>query len=318
MQFENLKILLVGDVMLDRYIYGDVNRVSPEAPVPVLHAGGTTSTPGAAANCARNVTSLGAKVTLVSVVGDDENGRTILDKIAQDHLIRPYIFSDFCRKSTVKTRYLCNNHQMLRVDYEDHTPIRDSMLKRLISVVKSEIEKHDIVILSDYDKGVLTPFVLAEIIGEARRQKKMIIVDPKKTDWRVYAGATVVTPNLHEWFIASGVEYDPKAVAEKLMECGIENVIVTRSKAGMTLVERSGIYTDIPAVTQHIIDVTGAGDTAVAVLSLGMASGETLIESARLANKAAGIVVGKPRTATVEPDELFASKKMLHHLDMVV
>ncbi len=302
--FSASKILLIGDVMLDRYIYGDVKRISPEAPVPVIKVGDEDSSIGAAANCARNITALGDSVTLISVVGDDENGRIILKKIGEDKLITPYILIENGRISTVKTRFLSENHQMLRADWETSGDIRSDLQDRIISLVADEALKHDVIILSDYDKGVLTPRVLKSVIAIAKSCGKIVIVDPKKTDWHLYAGATVVTPNLHEWFIASGTEYSPAAVHLKLSECDIENVLVTRSKAGMTLVSATG-YDDIPAVARHIIDVTGAGDTAVAVLALGLASEYSLLDAARLANKAAGIVVGKPKTATVTHDELF-------------
>lgn len=301
--FSDSKILLIGDLMLDRYVYGDVRRVSPEAPVPVLLEESVDFSIGAAGNCARNITALGDHVTLISVVGDDKDGEDLLNKIAEDEKITPYVMVEKGRKTTVKTRYLSENHQMLRVDSETSLPIAPPLQDRIIALAETEIPNHDVIVLSDYDKGVLTPKVLSGVIAASKG--KPVIVDPKKTDWSAYSGATVVTPNLYEWFIASGLEYDPNSVMRKLEQCEIENVLVTRSKAGMTLVSRFR-HDDIPAVARHIIDVTGAGDTAVAVLALGIASGYSLLDSANLANKAAGIVVGKPKTAVVTHEELFS------------
>lgn len=303
MDFNSARILIVGDVMLDRYIYGDVRRVSPEAPVPVLNVEGDDSSIGAAANCARNITALGGSVSLISVVGDDYHGGCILSKVAEDRKITPYIFREHGRASTVKTRYLCDNHQMLRVDTEDTRDIGNSLQERIISMISEEASSHDAVIFSDYNKGVLTPNILRH--GIKACSNIPVIVDPKKSDWAVYSGATVITPNLNEWFIASGRDYDCESVRKKSVDENIENILVTRSKFGMTLVNESG-HTDIPAVAKHIIDVTGAGDTAVAVLALGIATGMALVDAAILANKGAGIVVGKPKTATLGMEELLA------------
>lgn len=303
MNFSGKKILLIGDVMLDRYVYGDVKRISPEAPVPVIFVEGCDSSIGAAANCARNITALGGLVTLISVVGDDDSGTQILEKIAADEKITPYVLRETNRASTLKIRYLCDNHQLLRVDTETSSGIRAETVMQLLSIAKSEIPHHDVVVLSDYDKGVLTRDILLEIINYAKIYGKPVVIDPKKSDWSVYSGATVVTPNLHEWFVASGKEYSPDNVSCKLAEHAIENILVTRSKQGMTLVSFDG-HDDIPAIAKYIIDVTGAGDTAVAVLALGMAAGLPVLESARIANTAAGIVVGKPRTATLSMEEL--------------
>lgn len=305
MSFSGAKILLIGDVMLDRYVYGDVRRVSPEAPVPVLRGDSEDASIGAAANCARNITALGDSVTLISVVGDDESGAITLGKIGEDRLITPYVMVEKGRQSTVKTRFLSENHQMLRVDWECGYDISLPLQDRIIALAEAEILKHDIVILSDYDKGVLTGRVISAIVAAAKKYARQIIIDPKKTDWTIYSGATVVTPNLNEWFIATGRDYDPNFVGIKRVEWDIGNILVTRSKQGMTLINGNG-HTDIPAVARHIIDVTGAGDTAVAVLAMGMASGLTVLEAAKLANKAAGIVVGKPKTATLTQEELFS------------
>lgn len=299
--FSSKRILIVGDIMLDRYVYGDVTRISPEAPTQVLDIGGTVASIGAAANCAKNITALGAAVTLISVIGDDEAGREITHQVGKESRITPYLLTEKDRRSTVKTRYVSGNYQLLRADWEYDHDIASVIEDRVIALAVSEISNHDIVILSDYDKGVLTARVIRGIV---KASDKPIIIDPKKTDWRIYSGATVLTPNLHEWFMASGQTYMQEVVCQKAIDCNIANILVTRSKDGMSLVSRDTVCWDIPACAPCIVDVTGAGDTVVALLALGMASGMGLPESAKLANKAAGIVVGKPRTATVTQAEL--------------
>lgn len=299
--FPSKRILIIGDIMLDRYVYGEVTRISPEAPTQIIDIAGTTASIGAAANCAKNITALGAQVTLISVIGDDEAGREITYQVGLENGITPYLLTEKNRRSTVKTRYVSGNYQLLRADWEYDYDINTIVENRVIALAKSEITNHDVIILSDYDKGVLTARVIKEII---KASDKPIIIDPKKTDWKIYSGATVLTPNLNEWFIASGQAYDQHSVWQKTVTCDIANILVTRSKDGMSLISRDSNCYDIPSEAKAIIDVTGAGDTVVALLALGLASGLPLVEAARLANKAAGIVVGKPRTATVTSQEL--------------
>lgn len=290
--------------MLDRYVYGDVTRISPEAPTQVLDINGTVASIGAAANCAKNITSLDAHVTLVSVIGDDDAGREITKQVGLEKNIVAYLLTEKNRRSTVKTRYVSGTYQLLRADWEYDYDITTTTEERILSLVKPEIPHHDVVVLSDYDKGVLTDRVIKEIIHAAGN--KPVIIDPKKSDWRIYSGATILTPNLHEWFIASGKGYDEELVLQKAIDCEIENILVTRSKDGMTLVSAERVIVDIPSEASAVVDVTGAGDTVVAVMALAMASGLNMVDSARMANKAAGIVVGKPRTATVTMEELNA------------
>lgn len=298
--FPSKRILIIGDIMLDRYVYGDVTRISPEAPTQVLDIDGIVASIGAAANCAKNITALGAQVTLISVIGDDDAGREITKLIGDENGITPYLLVEKERRSTVKTRYVSGNYQLLRADWEYDYDIGASMEDKVISLARSEIANHDVIILSDYDKGVLTARVIREIIAVSG--DKPVIIDPKKTDWRIYAGATVLTPNLNEWFMASGQAYDRDLVSQKARDCNIGNILVTRSKDGVSLVGQQNI--DVGAEAKLIVDVTGAGDTVVALLALGMAAGLQLPEAATLANRAAGIVVGKPRTATVTQQEL--------------
>lgn len=300
LNFASKRILIIGDIMLDRYVYGDVKRISPEAPTQVLDIGGTIASIGAAANCAKNITALGANVTLISVIGDDEAGLEITKQVGENASITPYLFTEKDRCSTVKTRYVSGNYQLLRADWEHTRDISTMTENRVIKLAVSAIPYHDVIILSDYDKGVLTARVIREII--AGSGGKPVIIDPKKSDWDIYSGATVLTPNLHELYIATGKAYDKEMVHQKAHDCGIANILVTRSSDGMSLVGRENA--DVPARAACVIDVTGAGDTVVAVLALGMATGMNLTDAAKLANKAAGIVVGKPRTATVTVGEL--------------
>lgn len=305
--FTSKRILIVGDVMLDRYVYGDVTRISPEAPTQILDIGGIIATLGAAANAAKNITSLGARVTMISVIGDDEAGREILKQIGEEEGIIPYLLVAKGRYSTVKTRYVSGNYQLLRTDWEHDSDIDTDFENKVISLACAEIKNHDVVILSDYDKGVLTRNVIAEIVEECMEKDIPVIIDPKKTDWKIYAGATVLTPNLHELYIASGSGYNRSIVLQKADDCNIHNILVTRSREGMSLISLYGEHQEnhIPASAKSVVDVTGAGDTVVGVLALGISCGLNLLESAMLANKAAGIVVGKPRTATITLQELY-------------
>ncbi|MEO0248453.1 MAG: D-glycero-beta-D-manno-heptose-7-phosphate kinase [candidate division WOR-3 bacterium] len=302
-------VLVVGDVMLDRFIDGEISRISPEAPVPVLRTGERRSTLGGAGNVVRNLLALGSKVRLVGVVGDDPEAEELRAMLAAYNDIEANLVVEASRRTSVKTRFMAGRQQVLRVDTESTHPVMAETVTEMKRTIGSALGSCDIVVLSDYAKGVLVEELLRWIIGEARARKKSIIVDPKGKDYTKYAGATVLTPNLKELSEASGLPVDGDETvvraSRKLIELsGIEAVLATRSQDGMTLVQASGDVFHLRAEAKEIFDVSGAGDTVIAVVAAACAVGASLLDAAAIANMAAGIVVGKVGTAVVYPQEL--------------
>lgn len=297
--------------MLDRYVYGNVERISPEAPVPVLHASHEENRLGGAGTVIRNIASLEGEVVFISVIGNDNEGHKVTELVGAIPNITPYLITDNERITTIKIRHISGNHQVSRVDYETGIPISEKIAEKVISHVKSNIDECDAIALSDYGKGMLTRGLIVEIVKLAKGRP--IIVDPKSYDFTMYAGTTVLTPNLPELFKAALFSPDvPEAMKQskdvvalaKLLMKPVSSMLATRGKDGMTVIDRDGVDRHIPATAKEVYDVTGAGDTVVAILSLGMASGLSLYDAAYIANAAAGIVVGKVGTATVSPEEL--------------
>lgn len=309
--FKGRKILCIGDVMLDRYVYGSVDRISPEAPVPVLHASHEENRLGGSGTVIRNIASLGGEVVFISVIGNDNEGHKVTGLVGQIPNVMPYLITDNERITTVKIRHISGNHQVSRVDYETGLPVSDRIVEQIISYVKSNIDGCDAIALSDYGKGVLTRSLIADIVVLAGNRP--IIVDPKSYDFTMYSGTTVLTPNLPELFKAALFSPDvPENMKQskdvvalaKLLMRPVSSMLATRGKDGMTVIDRDGVDRHISSTAKEVYDVTGAGDTVVAVLSLGMAAGLSLYDAAYIANAAAGIVVGKVGTATVNPEEL--------------
>jgi rfaE bifunctional protein kinase chain/domain len=296
------RVLVVGDVMLDRYWFGDVERISPEAPVPVVHVSRTDERPGGAANVARNAASLGARVTLLSVVGDDEPGR-ILARLLQGHAVRTMFQIDAGFPTTVKLRVISRQQQLLRIDFE--TPPGNDVLAAKLAGYESLLPDVDVVVLSDYGKGGLTH--IARMIELARGRGTPVLVDPKGEDYSRYRGATLLTPNRAEFRQVVGRwsgegEFGAKAQALR-RQLDLAGLLVTRSEEGMTLfLEHATHHT--PTVAREVFDVSGAGDTVIATLGAMIAAGADLPTATRVANQAAGIVVGKLGTAIVLPEEL--------------
>lgn len=280
-----MRILLVGDVMLDRYVYGQVERISPEAPVPVLSLEREEAMLGGAGNVLRNLTSLGAEVTFISVIGTDQAGHQITKLVGKEQCL-PYLITEGGRVSTVKTRYV-SGQQILRTDVESQAALSDSTRRHLLGEIAANLDC-DAFIISDYNKGAV-PDGIGEIIHKARVP---VIVDSKTKDWSRFAGATVITPNLKEY-------------RESINHEAAEYTLVTQGSEGMMLI--NGDHADmIPSVAKQVYDVSGAGDTVVAVLAIELAKGTPMLEAAKIANRAAGIVVGKRGTAVITPDELCA------------
>jgi rfaE bifunctional protein kinase chain/domain len=298
----NARILVVGDVMLDRYWFGEVSRISPEAPVPVVKVGRTEERPGGAANVARNCAALGARVALLSVVGADEAGQT-LARLMSDSGIECSLHEDAKLSTTVKLRVIGRQQQLLRIDFEnapDH-----EVLQTKLADFASRLTACDVVILSDYGKGGLAH--ITEMIRLARAAGKPVLVDPKGEDYHRYAGATLLTPNRSEMREVVGRWKDEAELALKATrlrnELDLEALLVTRSEEGMTLFSANGMAHE-PALAREVYDVSGAGDTVIATLAVMLASGMSLPQAMRQANLAAGIVVGKLGTATCSLQEL--------------
>ncbi|HIJ37844.1 MAG TPA: D-glycero-beta-D-manno-heptose-7-phosphate kinase [Rhodospirillaceae bacterium] len=316
---EGRSVLCVGDVMLDRFVYGEVERISPEAPIPVLRVLREVAMLGGAGNVVRNLVALGANPHFVAVVGDDLAAREVTRLVGEHAAVDPLLIVENDRQTTIKTRFFAGGQQLLRADQETLVLPGAGVQGQILKQVATLLAKVDLVVLSDYGKGVLTPTSLPALIALAKAAGRPVIVDPKGRDYAVYAGATLVTPNRKELQEATGMAVasteEIVAAARKVMaDCGIANVLVTRSQDGMSLVLEDGSTHHLPAEAREVFDVSGAGDTVVATMAAAMAGGLPLLDAARLANVAAGIVVGKVGTAVAYGSDLVAA---LHHSDLV-
>lgn len=301
-------VLVVGDAMLDRYVYGTVRRISPEAPVPVLAVEREVAMPGGAGNVVRNLTALGAAVAFVSVVGDDQAGSDLTGLIGGQPGVEPWLLVQGGRHTTTKTRFIANGQHMLRADQEVVQGIHPRLADRMIKIAADAVAATAVLVLSDYGKGVLDGATAQRLIESAHAAGRRVIVDPKGRDYSRYAGADVLTPNRAELAEATGMPVDSEeailAAMRSLRDAhGFGAVLVTRSEDGMTLLEGDRIH-HFPAEAEEVHDVSGAGDTVVSTLSAGLAAGLELAVAARVANIAAGIVVGKVGTAVAREEEL--------------
>ncbi len=301
--FQKAKVLVVGDVMLDRFWHGSANRMSAEAPVPVVNVGEVDDRPGGAGNVAVNLAALGVETTLSGLAGDDEHAR-VLRKAVEERGVRWSVVP--CEAETiVKLRVLSRSQQLIRMDFEQ--PFDDYADEMFLQYVSNLIAEHDVVLLSDYAKGTLCHI---EALIDACREKKIpCLVDPKGTDFSRYRGATMITPNLAEFEAVAGPcsqadEKISKAAKAMCANYGFDAVLVTRSERGMTLQPRGGDPLHLPALAKEVFDVTGAGDTVISAVAAGIASQTSLEHATRLANIAAGLVVGKVGTASISRDEL--------------
>jgi len=307
-------LVCVGDVMLDRYVYGDVSRISPEAPAPVLVVRREEMAPGGVANVAMNVAGLGARCVMIGVVGDDDAGKQLLAPFTRSGgQIDARFVIDPTRPTTQKTRFVSEHHSthLLRADWEDERPLADREAKEVLENARRAIPNAGALILSDYGKGVLTAPVIAALIAAARAAKKPVVVDPKGNDYSIYRGATVITPNRAELSLAVGRETrtadEVAAAAAELAErAGVDAILVTRSEDGVTLVARGQPPVHIPAHPVRLRDVSGAGDTVVAAVAALLAIGADLEAAARTANAAAAVVIAKQGTAAVTLPEIRA------------
>ncbi|GBE02951.1 MAG TPA: D-glycero-beta-D-manno-heptose-7-phosphate kinase [Nitrospirae bacterium] len=309
-RFRRLRILVVGDVILDHYIWGVVERISPEAPVPVVDVKGENYSLGGVANVAANIVVLGANVTIAGIIGDDYHGNLLLSILRNDGIDTSGILKGN-RPTTVKTRVVAHNQQVVRFDREERKKINDRILKKLQEFMLSNRESWDGIIVSDYKKGVVTQGFMNFLRREFRGRECFVAVDPKVGHFHLYKGVSIVTPNLKEASEGSGIEIRDERTLSKaggslLKRLGCEAVLITRGEEGMSLFEDSSV-THIPTVAKSVYDVTGAGDTVISALTLSRLAGAELKDSAVIANHAAGIVVGQIGTATATPEQIIQS-----------
>ena len=313
-RFRDTKILVIGDWMLDEFVRGTVERISPEAPVPVVKVTGKTLiTPGGALNVANNIRSLGGTVYPCGLVGRDLHGRMLVRKMRQEGIDTSGAIYDESRPTTLKTRVIAHSQQVVRFDREDARDLSREQLKKVLAFAEKMLPKVDAVIIEDYGKGMITPEILTHIVKEAKQFKKPILVDPKEKHFSYYRGVTAITPNRKEAFSAygqseDGLVPDLNEVGKKLLkQFSCEAVLITLGEEGMALFEKNGSMIKIPTTAQEVYDVSGAGDTVIAVFAMALSAGADMKDAAILANSAAGIVVGKLGTATLTPQELKAS-----------
>lgn len=307
--FKALRVLVIGDLMLDEYLWGRVDRISPEAPVPVVAVEKTSHTLGGAGNVINNLSAMGATVFAMGTVGKGPAGRDVLKMLGALNVDVTGVISESDRPTTRKTRIIAASQQMLRIDREVMHRISAHTLEELTRILAGYIDKMDLVIISDYDKGLVTRELIAHIVELANKSGVMTLADPKSMDFSKYMGVSVLTPNKREAAIAAGMQIQTPeqmdAAAAKIMAlAGLEKLLITCGKAGMVLYETGKPAVAIASKARQVFDVSGAGDTVISILGLGLASGATFKAAAGLANLAAGIVVAKVGTATASIDEL--------------
>ena len=308
-KFRGKRILVIGDLMLDRFVWGSVSRISPEAPVPVVEVRKETTCLGGAANVAANIRALGGIPIPVGIIGDDFEGRLLRHEFRILGSPVAGLVADRSRATSVKTRIIAHHQQVCRTDREDRTPTSPAVHRRVVSRFRKMLQSCAAVVVSDYAKGLISPLLLKEILPMARASGKIVCVDPKLKDLGLYRPATVITPNTLEAERASGVTISNRrdllrAGRKILRSLRVDYLLITRGEEGMALFQGASGVTHIPTVAREVFDVTGAGDTVISTLTLGLVAGLPILQAAVLANIAAGIVVGKLGTATVTPGEL--------------
>ncbi len=308
--FPQAKVLVVGDFVLDEYVWGSVSRISPEAPVPVVNVKKETFLPGGSLNVANNIRTLGGGVYPCGILGRDLEGRMLFRRMRSMGIERGGIILDPSRPTTIKTRVIAHSQQVVRVDYEKLEPISRRDAQKIMQFIRKKIREIDAVVVEDYGKGVIEPLLLKPLLQLAKKYKKPVIVDPKEKHFELYKGVTAITPNRSQAAGAfgggsNGKTRDLEEVGRELLKkLNSQAVLITLGEEGMALFEKNRPTTRIPTMAREVFDVSGAGDTVIAVFALGIAVGASLKEAAVLSNAAAGIVVGKLGTATVEPWEL--------------
>jgi len=308
-KFSDAKVLVIGDIIMDKYIWGDVSRISPEAPVPVVDIRQETKMLGGAANVINNIVSLGGKSILCGVVGDDHTGSEIVERIGKMGSLTEGILLEPDRPTSIKTRVIAHSQQVVRFDRESRKGIRPGSMKKILEFISGMRSEFDAIIVADYDKGVISLELMKGLQELTRNSEITLAVDPKIGNFRYYHDVDVITPNHHEAGSFCGMEITDEetlSTAGRLMlrELNCRSVLITQGKDGMTLFESGGEISHIPTVARKVFDVTGAGDTVISSFSLGLASGMDLKSAAIISNFAAGIVVGEVGTSTVDSEEL--------------
>lgn len=308
-RMKSSRVVVIGDIMIDRYLFGDTERLSPEAPVPVVTVRDRQAKLGGAANVAANVASMGASCLLVGTVGDDGDGATIRQELVVARLDGRHVVTVAGRPTTSKTRIIARSQQIVRIDDEVDALLEGADLARLVAAAREALADADALLLEDYNKGALAPGLIAAVMEVARRRGIPVVVDPKYRQFFEYAGATVFKPNRRELESALGASVDLQnrnAIPEVLSRLKVDNLLVTLGADGMLLVTKDGRSLRIPSIARQVYDVSGAGDTVTAWLGTALAAGASLVEAAQLANYAAGVEVGKPGVSTVSPEEVLA------------
>lgn len=305
-------VLIIGDIMLDEFVWGDARRISPEAPVLVVDMRRRTHVPGGAGNTATNVASLGGEAMLAGVVGSDHNANYLRQALIHERVSPAGLLVDESRATTTKSRVIAHNQQVVRVDCEERRPLAQALEDQLLHWAEQQLTRADACIISDYDKGVVSNRLAGNFIRMARLAGKPVVVDPKGSNYDKYRGATVIKPNIPETerFLKTELRDDRDLVqaGAKLSEAlDGSAILITRGPQGMSLFRRDKSPVHLPSAARAVFDVTGAGDTVISSLALALGAGASLEEAARLANRAASVVVGKVGTATVTPDELLGA-----------
>lgn len=309
-EFPKARVLVVGDFILDEFIWGKVSRISPEAPVPVVNVNRESFLPGGSLNVANNIHKLGGTVYPCGVVGRDLEGRLLMRGMRKLGIDTGGVIQDRERPTTIKTRVIAHSQQVVRVDRENVHPLSPLDARKMLQFITKKIKEADVVVVEDYGKGVIDPLVLAPLLKLAKSLKKPVLVDPKEKHFSLYKGVTAITPNRQEAYgafnaSANGQPLDLEEVGRGLLkQLNSEAVLITLGEEGMALFEKDRRTAKIPTTAREVFDVSGAGDTVIAVFALGISVGASLRDAAILSNLAAGIVVGKLGTATIEPTEL--------------
>jgi D-beta-D-heptose 7-phosphate kinase/D-beta-D-heptose 1-phosphate adenosyltransferase len=313
-RFSDAKIMVIGDLILDEFVWGDVSRISPEAPVPVVWVKSESFMPGGAANVANNTASLGAEVYITGVVGNDERAGILKEGLEEKGINIDGVIADDSRPTTLKTRVVAHHQQVVRIDREKIEGISAGISDKIIVYVKDIIDEMDAIIIEDYGKGVISARLLKEVLTIAKKKKKIITVDPKEEHFSYYKGVTAITPNHHEAARAVGMKAKDRESILKigkafLKKLNCEGVLITLGENGMQLFQKNGAITHIPTVAQEVFDVSGAGDTVISAFTLALALGVDMKDAAYISNIAAGIVVGKVGIAVITQEELLARIK---------
>jgi D-glycero-beta-D-manno-heptose-7-phosphate kinase len=307
-EFKKKKILIIGDLILDRYIWGKVNRISPEAPVPVVEVTDENFLLGGASNVANNIVALGGHAAIVGVAGNDRAGGILMKMLKEKDIQCGGVFWGSTRPTTIKTRVIAHNQQVVRFDRENKDKVDGKVLKGLLEYISSAIPNHDAVIISDYKKGVISYNLVREVLKHSKPENIFVSVDPKVSHFYCYKNVSLITPNVMEASVASGIEIkDEKSLVNagralcKKISC--DAILITRGEYGMSLFEKDKVV-HIPTVAKNVYDVTGAGDTVIASFTIAYAAGASMKEAAVISNHAAGIVVGEIGTAVAKIDQL--------------